>query len=99
MTAVILYRREIGIVDVDLADAKAYYFVQIADDAALCYRKDAYEKKEPHNAIASLIAQRQVYGAAVIVGLTRLHKEYTNVPRRYVETYEISENEKQEEKA
>ena len=96
MLAVTLSRGEIGIADVKLRDREAYAFVQIAQDASLVYRKDSLAKGKPHNAIASLIAQRQVYGPAVIVGTNAAKNRLCDAPQRYVEAYEINEQEKQD---
>lgn len=96
MIAVTLNRGEIGIADVKLRDREAYTFVHLAQDAALVYRKDSLAKGEPHNAIASLIAQRQVYGPAVIVGTNAAKNRLHDAPQRYVEAYEINEQEKQD---
>ena len=96
MIAVTLNRGEIGIADVKLRDREAYGFVHIAQDAALVYRKDSLAKGKPHNAIASLIAQRQIYGPAVIVGSNAAKNKLYDAPQRYVEAYEINEQEKQD---
>lgn len=96
MLAVTLSGGEIGIADVKLRDREAYAFVQIAQDASLVYRKDSLAKGKPHNAIASLIAQRQVYGPAVIVGTNAAKNRLYDAPQRYVEAYEINEQEKQD---
>ena len=98
MIAITLSRGEIGIADVKLRDREAYHFVHIAQDAVLAYRKDSLGKGKPHNAIASLIAQRQVYGPAVIVGSNAAKNKLYDAPQRYVEAYEINEQEKQESK-
>ena len=73
-----------------------YRTVVFAPNAATVYRKNSAVKGEPHNAIASLIARRQLYGRTIIVGID-VDGAYTNVPRSYVETYTISRQEKQEE--
>lgn len=98
MIAVTLSSGEIGLADVKLRDREAYTFVHIAQDAALVFRKDSLAKGKPHNAIASLIAQRQVYGPAVIVGTNAAKNRLHDAPQRYVEAYEINEQEKQESK-
>lgn len=103
MIAVTLRNSEIGIADVKLRDREAYSFRRIAPDAVLVSRRDSLAKGEPHNAIASLIASTQIYGPAVIVGVnprelpTRAAR-YHDAPQRYVEAYEINEQEKQESK-
>ena len=96
MIAVTLNRGEIGIADVKLRDREAYGFVHIAQDAVLAYRRDSLAQGEPHNAIASLIAQRQIYGPAVIVGSNAAKNKLYDAPQRYVEAYEINEQEKQD---
>ena len=96
MIAVTLSNGEIGIADVKLRDREAYTFVHIAQDAVLAFRKDSYGRGGPHNAIASLIAQRQVYGPAVIVGSNAAKNRLYDAPQRYVEAYEINEQEKQD---
>lgn len=97
MIAITLNNGQIGIADVKLRDREAYGFVWIAPDAVLAYRKDSLAKGKPHNAIASLIASRQVYGPAVIVGAKRkapdAETRYHDAPQRYVEAYEINQQE------
>lgn len=103
MIAITLRNGEVGIADVKLQDREAYTFRRIAPDAVLVSRRDSLAKGAPHNAIASLIASTQIYGPAVIVGIdtrampTRAAR-YHDVPDRYVEAYEINEQEKQESK-
>jgi len=103
MIAVTLNNGELGIADVKLRDRKAYSFVRIAPDAVLAYRNDSFAKGKPHNAIASLIASQQIYGPAVIVGINTRElptrdAAYHDAPQRYVDTYGINEQEKQESK-
>lgn len=78
-----------------LEDHDTYEHIRIAEDAALLCRRRGMDWGFSHNAMASLIAQKQVYGSALLVGLDNQHHRYDDVPQRYIETYEINEQEKQ----
>lgn len=74
-----------------LEDRDTYEHIRIAEDAALLIKRRGMEYGFSHNAIASLIAGKQVYGAALLVGLDHQHRWYDDVPQRYIETYEIQQ--------
>ena len=102
MIAITLNSGKIGITDAKLWDRDAYSFIRIASDAVLVYRKDSLAKGRPHNAVASLIASKQVYGPAVIVGISpralpTRDAAYHDAPQRYVKAYELNEQESKEE--
>lgn len=78
-----------------LEDSDTYEHIRIAEDTALLCRRRGMEWGFTHNAMASLLAKKQVYGSALLVGLDNQHHRYDDVPQRYIETYEINRQEKQ----